>query len=391
MKYNFDQIINRKNTASFKWDKNTEYFGKEDVIPLWVADMDFMCAQPVIDAIKERINHPVLGYTVRTQEYYNAVIGWMKKRHNWDISKEWITFSPPGIIYAIYTIVQLITNKNDKVIMQSPNYDPLFELVSKSERQLIINPLKYENNRYHIDIEDLKGKIEAGAKALILSSPNNPTGRVWTMEELTSIGELCLKHNVFVVADEIYSDFIFPSSKHIPFASINNEFALNSAVCISTSKGFNLGGLQMSTVIIPNEHIRTIFNEAMMVAQTRLDNIFGSTALEAAYTKGEEWLNQAIAYVESNKEYVENYISTYIPKLKVVRPEATFLLWIDCTGLGLRSKELESFMINKAGVAFSQGYEFGPGGNGFVRMNIACPQALLKKALEQVEMAVDKL
>ncbi|WZL73010.1 pyridoxal phosphate-dependent aminotransferase [Clostridiaceae bacterium 35-E11] len=390
-KYNFDEYVNRKNTASFKWDGNMEYFGKEDIIPMWVADMDFKCAEPIQEAVRERAHHPIYGYSIRTDNYLNAVLHWLRRKHNFEVEKEWITFTPPGVIYAVYTMIQILTEKNNSVIIQSPNYDPLFDIVKKTGRKLVINRLQYKNNKYTLDFEDLEEKISQGAKAIILSNPNNPTGRVWKKWELEKLGNLCLKNNVFVIVDEIYSDFIFKGNSHIPFASINENFAENSMLCYSTNKGFNLGGLQMSTIIIPSEKLRNKFNEVMRVTQTRLDNIFGAVALEAAYTKCDDWLEQVIDYVHSNKKYIIDYFNEKIPRLKVVDSEGTFLLWIDCTALNMCCEDLERFFIDKAGIAFSQGYEFGQEGKGFVRMNIACPISTIKKALMQLEKAIHEL
>jgi len=391
MKYNFDTCIERKNTASFKWDKNKEFFNREDVIPMWVADMDFQCAKPIVESLRHRTEHPIFGYAIRTEGYYDAVIDWMERRHGYEVSRESLTFAPPGVIYAIYVMVEILTKEGDGIIMQDPNYEALFNVVKDSGRNLVRNKLKFEGKKYSIDFADLEEKIKSGAKVLILTNPNNPTGKVYKEWELRKIGELCRDNGVFVIVDEIYSDFIFKENKHIPYSSLGQEFLNNSMVCYSTNKGFNLGGLQMATVIIGNPDVREKFNKIMGIAQTRLDNTFGSIALEAAYTKCDDWLEQVIEYVDKNRNFLIEYVDKNISKLKVIESEGTFLAWIDCRELNMTTEELEEFLINKARLGLSQGYEYGEGGEGFVRMNIGCPHEILKTALEQLKTAINSL
>ncbi|MDR1020721.1 MAG: pyridoxal phosphate-dependent aminotransferase [Synergistaceae bacterium] len=390
MRYNFNRLIDRKNTDSYKWDDTFSNFGKDGVIPLWVADMDFPCAAPILEAIRERMEHPILGYTMRTKGYVEAIIGWFKSRHAVDLKKEWISFSPPGVIYAINTMVHLMTKRGEKIVLQSPNYGPLFDVVKKNGRELSVNPMICTDEGYRIDFDDLEHRLK-GTKMLILSSPNNPTGRVWGFEELSRIGEMCLSNGAFVISDEIYSDIVFSDYKHIPFYSVNKEFADNSMACYSTNKTFNLGGLQMGTVIIPNPIVKARYDEVMNIAQTRLDNLFGAIALEAAYTKGHDWLTQVIRYIEDNRKFVEDYLKRNIPAMKLINGEGTFLLWIDCRGLNLTQHEIEDFFIQKASVALTQGHEFGENGASFVRMNIACPRKILKQALNAIKQALQAI
>lgn len=386
----FDKVIERKGTNSFKWDMNTEYFGREDVIPMWVADMDFACAEPIVEAVQERAKHPIFGYTVQKDDYYDAVLGWFSKRHSFDCPKEWLVFSPPGVIYAVWVMLGILTKPGDKVATLMPNYDPLFDAVTKTGRVLVTEAMLHKDDTYVIDFEKTEAMLAKDVKVLILSNPNNPTGRVFTRDELEKIGNLCLKYHVYVIVDEIYSDFILPGHKHIPFASLGDAFAKNCMCCYATNKGFNLGGLAMSTLIIADEEKRRAFEDVMMTAQTRLDNIFGAEALKAAYTKGEPWLNEVIAYVDGNKKYVSEYLKNNIPAIKMTNSEGTFLLWLDMRALNLDREALEQFLIHKAQLALTQGYEFGPEGEGFVRMNIACPRVIVEKAMENLKKAVEE-
>lgn len=386
----FDKVIERKGTNSFKWDMNTEYFGREDVIPMWVADMDFACAEPIVEAVQERAKHPIFGYTVRKDDYYDAVLGWFSKRHSFDCPKEWLVFSPPGVIYAVWVMLGILTKPGDKVATLMPNYDPLFDAVTKTGRVLVTEAMLHEDDTYVIDFEKTEAMLAKDVKVLILSNPNNPTGRVFTRDELEKIGNLCLKYHVYVIVDEIYSDFILPGHKHIPFVSLGDAFAKNCMCCYATNKGFNLGGLAMSTLIIADEEKRRAFEDVMMTAQTRLDNIFGAEALKAAYTKGEPWLNEVITYVDGNKKYVSEYLKNNIPAIKMTDSEGTFLLWLDMRALNFDREALEQFLIHKAQLALTQGYEFGPEGEGFVRMNIACPRVIVEKAMENLKKAVEE-
>lgn len=388
MNFDFDTWVDRRNTSSFKWDMNMEYFGRDDIIPMWVADMDFPCAPAVVEAIKARAEHPIYGYTVRKQDYYEAVIGWLKRRHHFEVKQEWLAFAPPGVIYAIYVILQLLTEKGDKVIIPMPNYDPLFDVIVKSGRTMVETPLILKDERFTFDFDDLRKKAKQGAKALILSSPHNPTGRVWTKQELSELASICLENDIYMLIDEIHADLVPNDRIHTTFGLLGEEVLQKSIVCYSANKGFNLGGLQMSTVVIADENLRERFNEQMLIAQTRLDNTFGAVAMIAAYNHGEQWLDAVMDYVRENKVYLQDYLEKRIPKIKMIPSEGTYLVWLDCSALGLEGKELESFMIQKAKIAFCAGYEFGESGKSYVRMNVSCPRSILKKALEQLENAI---
>lgn len=386
MKYDFDKKVLRRNTGCAKWD-----LGDEDVIPMWVADMDFEAPQPVIDAVKKRAAHGIYGYSFLQEPYYEAVINWMNKRHGWKTEKEWITFSP-GVVPAVNMLVRALTQAGDNVIVQSPVYYPFYKAITNNGCQVVQSPLLYEKGRYYMNFDDLENKMKDDrTKLLILCSPHNPVGRVWTREELTKLGNLCLKYDVFVISDEIHSDLIYSGNKHIPFASLSEKFALNSAVCTAPSKTFNIAGLQISNIIIPDEKIRKLYKNVIESNGINDPNVFGIEACEAAYRGGEEWLDELLCYIEENRDYVINYIGNHIPEIKVVKPEGTYLIWLDCTKLKMKSQKLHEFFMKKAKVWFDEGYIFGTGGENFERMNIACPRATIEQALKRIEQAIKTL
>jgi cysteine-S-conjugate beta-lyase len=387
MKYNFDQGINRLNTCSEKWDGLKKRFGVKDVIPMWVADMDFMSPPQVREALKKRVEHGVYGYTFRPESYFTAVIDWLEKRHQWTIQNEWISHSP-GVIPALSLIIQTFTQPGDKIMIQTPVYHAFSRVIKAQNRTVVSNPLKFENRNYTMDFSDLEAKIDPAVKMIILCSPHNPVGRVWNRDELTKLGEICIKHNILVVSDEIHFDLIYKGSKHIPFASISSDFADLSITCIAPSKTFNLLGLHTSSVIISNSKLRRSYNKAVNELSLGSPNIFGMIASESAYRDGEEWLNQLIDYLQGNLDFVMQFLKEHIPQIKVIPPEGTYLVWLDFQQLRLSTKDLDHFMLHKAKVALNEGHIFGEEGKGFMRMNIACPRSTLEKALYQIRDAV---
>jgi cystathionine beta-lyase len=389
MKYNFDEIIIRENTASVKYDLRKEIFEKEDVIPMWVADMDFKTPDFIIKAIKERLNHEVFGYSFRPKSYYTSIVNWVKRRHNWEIKEDWISFSP-GVVPALNMLVLALTEKDDKIVLQPPVYHPFFYAINNNNRQLVENPLVLKNGRYQIDFEDLEQKLR-GAKMLLLSNPHNPAGSVWTKDELQKIGELCLKNKVLVLSDEIHSDLVFKPHQFVPMASITKEIADNTVSCIAPSKTFNMAALATSSVIISNKEVKEKYDQILETIHIGMGNVFGTVASEAAYTYGDEWLNQLMEYLSKNLDFLENYLAKNIPQIKMIRPEGTYLVWLDCSNLNLKGKELTKFMIEEAGLGFNDGRIFGAGGEGFIRMNVACPKQTLLNALNKLEQAVNKL
>lgn len=393
MKYNFGEIFDRTNYHSVKWDELGKKFGTDakDVLPMWIADMEFRSPQPVIDAIKNAAQHGIYGYTSRPSSYYQAIVDWMEKRYNWKIKKDWIAYGP-GVVPALSLIIRGFCQPGDKVIIQPPVYYPFFRVIENNGCHILKNPLKLKNRRYVMDFEDLERKIDdSRVKILIFCSPHNPVGRVWQKEELIRLGKICLKNEVIVISDEIHADILFEGYKHISFASICQEFAQNSITCTAPSKTFNLAGLQTSSIIIPNKKYYKIYDNILNSLELSENNVFGLVALEAAYRYGEEWLNQLLSYLNENLKFLINYFEERIPKIKVVKPEGTYLVWLDCRQLGLNAKELNYFMIKKARVALDDGYWFGTEGEGFMRINIACPRSFLEKGLKRIERAVNSL
>ncbi|MFT4412859.1 MalY/PatB family protein [Fredinandcohnia humi] len=390
MKYDFNEPIDRLQTGSVKWDEVENLFGDKDILPMWVADMDFKAPQPVINALRNRVDHGIFGYTTRTDSYYEAIIGWMKRRHNWSIEKEWICYSP-GVVPALSIIVQTFTNPGDKIIVQPPVYYPFMSVIEQNGREILRNPLIEVNGRYQMDFEDLRQKLDPSVKMIILSSPHNPVGRVWTKEELVTLGEICAEHNILVISDEIHFDLVYKEYVHIPYASISKEFAQNSIVCTAPSKTFNLAGMQTSNIIIPNKTHRDRFKKAVENLAIGLTSTFGVTALISAYEEGDEWLDQLLEYLKGNLEFLNEFIESSIPEVKVIQPEATYLVWLDCRALGIDAKELEKLNRKQAKVAFDEGYIFGQEGAGFTRINIACPRSILEEGLTRFSNAIKSL
>jgi cystathionine beta-lyase len=388
MKYDFDKRLDRTNTASYKWDQSEKLFGKADILPLWVADMDFEAPKEVVDAISRRAEEGIYGYTIRTQGFYDAIIGWLSRRHQWSIKQEWIS-SSPGVVPALSLMVLAFTEPGDRVILQSPVYYPFYDVIKMNGRNVVDNPLILEEGRYSIDFELLEQQARQGAKMLLLCSPHNPGGRVWKREELERIGEICLKYNVLVVADEIHHDLVFSAHNHVPFASLSEAFAQNSLTCIATSKTFNLAGLQAASVIIPNEELRRKYNALLKTLSLHMESFFGLTAIESSYTYGDEWLDQLLVYLEGNLDLLLAFMEKNIPQVKVIKPEGTYLVWMDCTSISSDPQVLKQLMFDKAGVAFSEGSVFGKQGAGFLRINIACPRSILIEALEKFATAVN--
>lgn len=387
MKYDFDKEIHRVDTASIKWDEVENLFGEKDILPMWVADMDFRSPEPVLEALKKRAEHGIFGYTTRTNSYYEAVVNWMKRRHHWDVKKEWVCHSP-GVVPALSLIVQTFTKPGDKIIIQPPVYYPFKSVVEKNNRSIVFNPLKFKNGQYVMDYEDLVNKIDPATKMMILCSPHNPVGRVWTKQELIQLGEICLQHDILIVSDEIHFDLILKGNVHTPFAAISEAFAQHSIICTAPSKTFNLAGLQTSNIIIANEGLRKKFKNTVDTLSLGLTSTFGLVATESAYRYGDEWLEQLLDYLQQNLDFLTDYIETNIKELKVIRPEGTYLVWIDCRELGLNAKELEHLIQKEAKVALDEGYIFGESGKGFTRMNIACPRSILEEGLKRIDKAV---
>lgn len=384
-KYDFDTVIDRRNTSSMKWDTNPD----ASLLPMWVADMDFPGPPEVIEAVRKRAEAGVFGYTVPFDGYYGAIIDWMKRRHRFDVKKEWIKFGP-GVVPALNMLLHACTQPGDKVIIQMPVYYPFFVSIKNNHREILDNPLKFVDGRYEMDFDDLEIKArDPLAKVMILCSPHNPVGRVWTKDELTRLGEICLKNNVIVLSDEIHNDLILRGYQHTVFASISEDFARNSVVCVAPSKTFNMAGLQTSSIIIPDEKLRSLYSDVLESNFMRRPNLFGIVALEAAYRHGEAWLEELLDYLQGNLDFMTDFIARNIPRIKIIKPEGTYLVWMDFRELGMRGRDLENFMLNKAKLWLDEGYIFGDAGNGFERINIACPRATLAEALRRLHAAIN--
>jgi len=387
MEYHFDEQIDRENTACYKYDLRGEYFGKEDIIPMWVADMDFKTPSFIIEALKSRLDHEILGYTFRSDSFYESVVNWLKRRHGWDVKKEWISFSP-GIVPALNLAVLAFTEPGDKIIVQKPVYFPFFPAVESHGRILVNNPLRYQRGRYEMDFEDLIEKTDSRVKMMMLCSPHNPTGNVWSYDDLKKLTEICLEKNILILSDEIHSDLVYKGNRHIPTASVSPEAADITFTCVAPSKTFNLAGLSTSVVITSNRTLKEKYDKILEDIHVGGGNLFGFAAFEAAYKYGDEWLDALLKYLEDNLRFLIRYLYENIPGIKPVIPEATYMVWLDCRELGLNGKELNKFMIHEAGLGLSDGTIFGMEGIGFQRINIGCPKPVLIKALHQLKNAV---
>lgn len=390
MSFNFNKIIDRTNNFSAKWSEMNKNFGSNDLLPMWVADMDFLTAPCIMEALKDRLEQGIFGYTTRPSSYNESIVNWLDNRFSWKIKKEWLMFSP-AVITSISLLIQNLTQKNDKIMIQEPVYSPFHNIVELNERDLVISPLiKLDDGSYIMDYEDIEAKIK-DVKIFILCNPHNPVGRVWTREELTRLGQICLKHNVIVISDEIHSDIILKNHKHIPFASISKEFCKNTITCMAPTKTFNLAGLQSSFLVMSNPYYYEVMDRAFSTLDIKRNNAFSLVATEAAYNYGEDWLDELIKYIEDNVDFAIEYIKTNIPKLKVKKPEGTYLLWVDFNGLNVDEKDLKDALINKGKVALNSGSSFGIGGDGYYRINLACPRAMVLEALKRIEFAINSL
>jgi len=392
MKYDFETVVSRAGSCSSKWDQMKGWTPNVggDIVPFSVADMELKNAPEIIEGIKEYVDKTILGYTNAGEAYYDAVCGWMGRRHSWDIEPEWI-LGTPGVVNAFFTAVKAFTKPGEGVILMTPVYYPMYMAVERNKRKIVRNPLIYRDNRYSIDFEDLEEKAKDPSNTLIiLCSPHNPVGRVWTPEELERIGRICIDNNVVIVSDEIHFDIIMPGYKHTVFATISEEFADHCIVCTAPSKTFNLAGLQTSNIIIRNERLRELFREEQLSVSISRLNMIGYKACELAYDKGEEWLEQLLLHIDHNRLVLTEYIEQNLPQIKVIPMEGTYLQWLDLNALGIPHLELERIMHMEAQVFFDEGYVFGEEGKGFERMNIACPTNVMLAALERMKKTLDQ-
>lgn len=385
-KYNFDEIIDRRGTSCEKWDEIETHFGKSDLISLWVADMDFKVPSEVIEILKKRVEHGIFGYTAYPDSWYESFISWTLKRHNWKLERDWITHSP-GVITAMGLSIRAFTKPGDGILIQPPVYPHFEEEITLNERVPVLNPLIYKDGRFEMDMEDLERKLP-GAKMMFLCSPHNPAGRVWSVEELRKVADLCVKHDVIIASDEIHADIVYSGNTHYPLGTISPDVAQRCAVFMAPSKTFNIAGLKASAIIIPNPELRAKYELEMNRVDLGMGGCMSIAGFEACYSHGEEWLDELIEYLEGNITFVEDFLAKHIPSVKLVKPEGTYIPFVDMKALGMNAEDLHSFLI-EAGVAMNSGTSFGSGGEGFARLNIATPRANLKEGLERIEKAIN--
>lgn len=376
--FDFDKITNRRGTLSYKWDDTPE-----GVLPMWVADMDFPTAPAVIDALRKRIDNGCFGYTLVPDEYYTSVVDWFDRRHGWLIDKEKMIYTS-GVVPAISAIIKALTIEGDRVIVQTPVFNCFFSSIRNNGCEVLSNPLLLRDGTFFMDFDDLEKKAsDPRARLLLLCNPHNPAGRVWTREELTRLGEICLRHDVVVVSDEIHCEFVFKGYKYTPFASISKELAENSIICISPSKAFNIAGLQIANIVAPDAATRAKIDRAININEVCDVNPFGVIATIAAYNQSEEWLRQLVEYIEANYDYFKDFCERHLPGFPVMRLEGTYLAWMDCRLAGLSSDALERQLEEEVKLKLNAGTMYGAEGEGFMRWNLACPRALLKEGLDR--------
>lgn len=384
VKDDFDRIVSRTGTSSFKYDARGVYFGREDVIPLWVADMDFAVPDAVQRALTERAAHPVYGYTVYPDSLYESLAYWLAARHGWHIARESILFCP-GVVPSLHACIMSLTNPGEGVIVQPPVYAPFLSAPATTGRKLLLNPLKLEHGCYRFDLDDLERCAEAGGRLLILCSPHNPVGRVWREDELRALLVVCERHDIAVVSDEIHADLVYPGFRHIPLATLNDTVKIVTAV--APSKTFNIPGLGLSALIVPDQADRAAIATAFETLHVSAGNPFSIAAFEAAYREGGPWLDALLDYLAGTRNQVREFLQQHLPAIKLIEPEGTYLLWLDCRAMGLDDKQLSDFFVQQAGVGLSPGTLFGAEGSGYMRMNIGAPRSVIRLALENIQRA----
>lgn len=388
MKYNFDEIIDRRGTESVKWDAVGERWGRNDLLPMWVADMDFRTPPFVMEALRKRLEHEVLGYTFACEAWYTSIIDWLQQRYGWSVTRDMLTFMP-GIVRGLAFAIQCFTDKGDKVMVMPPVYHPFFLVTEKNNREVVYSPLVLRDGQYYIDFDRFRKDVQ-GCKMLILSNPHNPGGRVWTIEELEQIAEICYESGTLVVSDEIHADLTLPPYRHHTFALVSDKARRNSLVFMSPSKAFNMPGLASSYCLIEEGRIRRQFQEYMEASEFSEGHLFAYLSVAAAYSNGTEWLDQVLAYIQANIDFTDAYLREHIPAIRMIRPQASYLIFLDCRELGLDQKELVNLFVDGAHLALNDGTMFGKEGEGFMRLNVACPRSVLEKALKQLKEACNR-
>lgn len=388
--YNFDISISRKGTGCRKWDALDSVFGHNDILPFWIADMDFAAPPGVTDALRAKVDHPIYGYHNRDHSLYQAVIDWQAKRHGWNINPEWV-LNAPGVVPSINFAILALTEPGDQIIIQPPVYPPFFSCIKKNNRQVIENPLININGCYVPDFDDLERKMNPKVKMLILCSPHNPVGRVWTQAELSRLTEICLRHNVIIVSDEIHCDLVYQGHKHVPLSVLSPDIAQNTITFISPSKTFNIAGTYTSFAVIPNDTLRRKFAHILSTLHLESGNLFGIAAAEAAYRTGGQWLDELLLYLEDNAKFVTDYLVSKIPGVKTYLPQGTYLAWLDFNETAIPAAELSDFLTHKAKLGLNNGATFGTQGSGFARLNFGCSRSLLAEGLSRLETAIKNL
>ncbi len=383
MKYNFDEIIDRSGTSAYKTDLLQARFGTNDLIPLWVADMDFRSPDFVMDAIRERAKHEILGYTIRNKEWYQPIAQWIKNKHNWAVQSNWIGYVP-GILPGMVLSLQAFTNPGDKIIIQPPVYPPFMNMVRNNNREIVYNKLVLKDGQFIMDFDNLKSQIDKRTKMLFLCNPHNPGGRVWNHEELSELARICAENDILVVSDEIHADLTLPGNSHIPFPTVSENAKNKSITFMAPSKTFNIAGLASASYIIPNDELRNKYKHQVESAEIGGGNIFAFVATKAAYENGAEWLDQLVHYVKGNISYIDEYLKLHIPKIKAIIPQASFLIWLDFRGIGLPDNEIRRLLIHEAKLGLNDGPSFGPGGEGFQRINVGCSRLVLEEAMKRL-------
>jgi len=384
-RFDFDRPVERRGSGSFKWDANERMFGRADLLPFWVADMDFATPGPIVDAIRKRLEHPVFGYEERAPKYVDAVAGWLARRHGWEVPREWLMFCPPSSIVAIYGLIQELSKPGEAIAVPTPTYGPLIDLVEQTGRTLIRNPLHEENGCFTLDVAGLGASLTPDTRMILLCSPHNPTGRVFTEEELGELKALAAERDVVVVSDEVHADLVRPGHRHIPYGRLDDG---RSVTIFSPNKAFNTAGLPQATAVIPDPGIRERFQRFLDTAQVNHDTTFGGVAMIAAYEECEDWLDAVVEYIDGNHRYLSDFVEAELPGVRVHAAEATYLAWLDYRELGIDEAEMMRRLVEEGGVALYPGTNFGIEGEGFLRMNVACARPMLEEGLERIRTAL---
>jgi len=388
-KFDFETVVERRGTSCVKWDQTGERFGVKDLFPMWVADMDFKAPEEVIQALRERVEHGIYGYTFHPESCWEAVTGWIARRHGWTVpSRDWYV-PTPGVVPALATTLLAFTQPGDRIIMQTPVYHPFWWVIESNGRKVSANSMPFDGTRFSLDLEDLERRAaDPRAKVLFFCSPHNPSGRVWTKEELSAVADICLRHDLLLVSDEIHADIVYAPNRHVPIATLSPEIAERTITCMAPSKTFNIAGLASSYAVIPNPKTRAVFKAFLHDNLDLSVNVFGITAMEAAYRHGGPWLDALLDVLSGNLEFADRFMRESIPGMKLVKPEGTYIPFVDCRGMGMEPVALQDFLMNRAGVAMNDGTMFGPEGAGFARLNVATPRALLEEGLGRIARAL---